>query len=118
MRKLFLLAALLLTFPAFGATCKISEYRTLGVGADGRTVPVAQEPAPNEQSVTYTTSTASATFKAATKFIRVVCDAKAHFKVSRSGTAATATSPYLPADTPEYFGVRRNLKISFYDGSS
>ena len=118
MRKLLLLIALLFAFPAFGATCKISEYRNLGVGADGRTVPVAQEPARTEQTVTYTTSTASATFNAATRFIRVICDAKAHFKVSVSGTAATANSPYLAADSAEYFGVRRNLKIVFYDGTS
>ena len=30
-----------------------------------------------------------------------VCDAKAHFKVATSPTA-TANSPYLPADTPDW----------------
>ena len=112
-----LLIALLFAMPSFAATCKISEYTDLVVDKAGRTVPVASEPAKTTQSVTYTTSTASAAFNASTKFIRVICDAKAHFSISGSPTA-TASSPYLAADSAEYFGVRRGLKISFYDGSS
>ena len=119
MKRLLPILLFLLAAPTFGATCKISEYTDLVVDRAGRIVPVAQEPARAEQSVTYTTSTASSAFNAATKFIRVICDAKAHFKVSASGTAATASSSYLAADSKEYFGLRsRNLKISFYDGTS
>ena len=118
MKKLLVFVLLFFAVPALAATCNISEYRNLVVDASGRLVPVAEEPAPNEQSVTYTVSTASATFHVSTKFIRLICDAKAHFKISVSGTAATASSPWLAADSAEYFGVRRNLKISFYDGIS
>ena len=117
MNRLLPILFLLLALPAFGATCKISEYDNLVIDASGRTVPVAAEPARAEQTVTYTTSTASAAFAAQTKFIRIICDAKAHFKVGGSPTA-TASSPYLAADTAEYCGVRRNLQIAFYDGSS
>ena len=117
MRKLTLLILLFFALPAFGATCKISEYVRLVSDPAGRDVPVAQEPAPVEQNITYTTTTASAAFNAATRFVRIVCDAKAHFKVAAAPTA-TATSPYLPADTPEYFGVIAGQKIAFYDGSS
>ncbi len=117
MRLAFAAIFLLMAAPVFGATCKISEYESLVVDDSGRTVPVAAEPAKVEQEVTYSTSAASSGFAAKTKFIRIICDAKAHFKVGGSPTA-TATSPYLPADSPEYFGVRRNLKIAFYDGTS
>ncbi len=119
MKRLIFLSFLLLFFaaPSFAATCKISEYTNMVVDTSGRTVPVAKEPAPVEQTVTYTSTNASAAFNAATKFIRVVCDAKAHFKVATSPTA-TANSPYLPADTPEYFGVDAADKIAFYDGST
>ena len=120
MRKLTVLLALFLSVPAFGATCKISEYRTLTQDASGAMIPVALEPALTTQTVTYTTSAQSAAFNANTRFIRVVCDAKAHFRISTAGTNATANSPYLPADTPEYFGVggTAGLVIDFYDGSS
>ena len=117
MRKLFLLITLLFSFQAFGANCVISEYANLVVDSSGRTVPVAAEPALRTQLVAYTTSTASLAFTSATKFIRIICDAKAHFKISGS-PAAAVSSPWLPSDTPEYFGVRRNLKAAFYDGTS
>ena len=116
MRKLFLLIALLFAFPAFGATCKINEYSELMVDSSGRTVMVAKEPAIAKQQVTYTTTTASAAFNAATKFVRIVCDAKAHFEFGSAPTA-TATDSYYPADTPEYMGVDAADKVAFYDGS-
>ncbi len=117
MKKILILVLLFFAGPAFAATCKISEYTDLSIDRAGRTIPVASEPSRVSQSVTFTTSTASATFNSATKFIRVICDAKAHFKIGPN-PVSTATSPYLAADSAEYFGVRRNLKISFYDGVS
>ena len=119
MRKLCLIAALLFVAPAWSATCKISEYENLIVDNSGRWVPVAQEPAIAVQEVTYTTSTQSAAFNDRTRFVRIVCDAKAHFEFGASPTAA-ATDPYLSSDTPEYFGVTRgsSLEVAFYDGTS
>jgi hypothetical protein len=71
--------------------------------------------------VTYTTSTQSAAFglNPRIKFIRVICDAKAHFVVGTNPTA-TANSPYVAADVAEYFGLALGgtWKIAFYDGSS
>ena len=99
------------------ANAFISEYAETRKDESGDNVPVANEPAIAEQQVTFTTSNPSAAFQEGTKFVRVVCDAKAHFKISAS-PVATANSPYLPADSPEYFGVRKELKIAFYDGSS
>lgn len=119
--KRIILALLLTVFalPAFAATCKISEYGYLVQDGTGQIVPVAAEPALDTQEITYTTTAASAAFNAQTRFIRVICDAKAHFVVAATPTA-DATDPYLAADTAEYFGIAFNvsMKIAFYDGSS
>ena len=119
MKRLAVLIVLLLAVPAFGATCKISEYGYLVQDSSGKIVPVAAEPALATQTVTYTTSTASSAFNAQTRFIRIVCDAKAHFVVAASPTA-TANSPWVATNAPEYFGISFNvsMKIAFYDGSS
>lgn len=120
MRKLLFIALLAFSLPSWAATCKISEYRSLAQDSRGQDVPVALEPAVTTQTVTYTTSAQSSAFNSATRFIRVVCDAKAHFVISTAGTNATANSPFVAADSPEYFGVQAGqaLIIDFYDGSS
>lgn len=120
MRILFCLLLALAAVPASAATCKVSEYRALAVDDSGREIPVALEPRITSQNVSYTTSAQSSAFNSATRFIRVICDAKAHFRITTAGTNAAATDPYIPADTPEYFGIQPNadLIIDFYDGSS
>ena len=100
------------------ATLKISEYAEMAKDESGDNIAVAMEPAIAEQTVTFTTAAASAAFNSRTKFIRVVADAKAHFKVGGSPANPTANSPYLPANLPEYFGVKQAHKIKVYDGSS
>jgi hypothetical protein len=124
-RVLAALVAGFLCLPAFAATCKISEYANMVIHANGRIVPVAQEPSLTTQSVTYDASMASAAFNAATGFVRIVCDAKAHFIFTSAGTNATADHPYLSANTAEYFGIQRvapgqsqALTVEFYDGST
>lgn len=114
------LILLLFTSTAFGFTCKISEYRTLARDANQQVTTFGQEPAITTQEVTFTTSAQSAAFNEQTSIIRVVCDNKAHFVISIDGTNAVATSPYLSADSPEYFGVQigRDNIIDFYDGVS
>ncbi|MCP5008962.1 MAG: hypothetical protein GY942_03175 [Aestuariibacter sp.] len=99
------------------ATCKISEYRDAAKDNSLDDIPAAQEPAVETQNITYTTSTASAAFHSKTRFIRIIADAKAHFVVGDTPTA-TATDPYVVADTVEYFGIKPGQKIAFYDGSS
>jgi hypothetical protein len=121
MKQLLLGLVLVCTaLPSFAATCKISEYRVLADDSRGNEIQVALEPSITTQSVTYTTSAQSAALNDETRFIRVVCDAKAHFKISTAGTNAAATDPFIAADSPEYFGVQpnRDLIIDFYDGSS
>lgn len=120
--KHVLIAALLLLVaaPAWAASCKVTEYRALAADSTGKEIQVALEPPVTTQSVTYTASAQSAAFNSATRFIRVVCDAKAHFKISTAGTNAVATDPYLPADSPEYFGIQpgQTWIIDFYDGTT
>lgn len=119
MKHLLIALALLVATPSWAATCKISEYERLVVDEAGRIVPVALEPAVTTQNVSYTSSTASAALNAETRFVRIVCDAKAHFVFGAAPTA-TATAPFLAADSPEYFGVARgsSLKVAFYDGQT
>lgn len=120
MKKLLLTVALLcVAAPSWAATCKISEYANLVMDEAGRIVPVAIEPAITTQEVTYTSSTQSAAFNASTRFVRIVCDAKAHYVFGGNPTA-TATAPYLATDSAEYFGVARGsaLEVAFYDGTT
>ena len=118
-RLIFVLLLLFVGAQAFAATCKISEYVSLVRDSSGQVVPVAKEPGVTDQSVTYTTSTASAALNESTEFVRIVCDAKAHYQFGSAPTA-TASDPYVAADTPEYFGVldTGTRKVAFYDGTS
>lgn len=119
-RTALLLGAALLAHQAAAATCKIEEFRSLATDSSGKELQVAMQPRVDAQQVTYTTATASAAFNTATRFVRVICDAKAHYRFSVAGTDAAATDPYIPADTPEYFGVQAGLDlvVSFYDGAT
>lgn len=115
MRKLVALLALV-AGSASAADCYISEYSDILQDPNGREVPVAGAPI-TTQRVTYTTSTQSSAFNARTRFIRIVCDAAAHFAFGANPTA-TANNPYVPANAPEYFGVTPGQEIAVYDGSS
>ncbi len=95
----------------------ISEYRKIKQDESGAFVPVAVEPPLTTQQITFSTSAASSAFNESTRFIRVICDAKAHFKFDAAPTAI-ATDPYMPPDTEQHFGVSAGGKVAFYDGSS
>jgi hypothetical protein len=124
MKHLRLMAAALLVTAfsqgAYAATCKISEYRALAVDSTGVEIQVALEPRIASQTVTYTSSAQSSALNSATRFVRIVCDAKAHFRFSTAGTNATASDPFVAADSPEYFGVQAGqaIIIDFYDGTT
>lgn len=98
------------------AKAHIVEYGDLAKSGEGEVIPVGGRTLAT-QAVTYSTSTQSTAFKSQTRFIRLICDAKAHFAFG-DDPAATADSPYIVADTAEYFGVDPNRKIALYDGSS
>lgn len=117
MKYLLVIAALLAFAPsAFAADCYITEYRDVVEVARGEHVPVASSIV-TTQRVTYTTSTQSSAFNAATKFVRVVCTAAAHFTFAANPTA-TANHPYIPSNAAEYFGVTAGQEVAFYDGTS
>ncbi len=100
------------------ARAYISEYTNLVVDESGRIVPVAQEPAVT-QVVVYAASVQSAAFAEATRYVRIISEAKAHFLFGTNPTA-DGDDPYYPADVAEYFGVPKgaSYKICFYDGST
>lgn len=94
------------------ATCQIAEFQE---AQNDNQIQVAK--GPNAvQNVTYTTAANSSAMSKGTKFVRIIADAAVYLDFN--GSAATANSIRLPADTVEYFGVEQGQVISCYDGSS
>jgi hypothetical protein len=96
----------------------VAEYENMVVDANGREVPVAQEPSITVQNITSVdASTQSAAFSANTRFVLIVCDALVFYSFGVDPTAA-ATGFYIPADTEISRGVARGgttLKVAFCD---
>lgn len=67
-----------------------------------------------EQAISISgSSSASAAFNSATKFVRIHTDAICSIEYADSGTpVATTSTMRLPADTVEYFGVNPGGKIA------
>lgn len=65
------------------------------------------------QSVAYTgtAGTIANAVGANTRVVRVVCTSAAYIKIGAAPTAA-ATDVYVPANTPEYFGIQPGQKVS------
>lgn len=71
------------------------------------------------QQVTYTgTATASSAFDTQTRRIRVVANSACHILVSKAGTLAATTDPFLPALWVEYLTVNGAEKISAIQAST
>ena len=96
------------------ATCQITEFAGTPAGG-GNVIPVGKH-INTVQNVTYTTATNSSAMNGKTKLVRIIADAAVYLDFN--GTAATANSLRLPADTVEYFAVDGAQVISCYDGSS
>lgn len=82
------------------ATLYITEFAEIQGGDNNGKVPVVKLPPLAEQTVAIGAETDSAAFNAATKFIRVHCDAICSIKVARRGTqrrrrAACACRPTI-----------------------
>lgn len=92
------------------ATAYITEYNVIGVQM-GNSVPVAQEPAHAEQTVSFTTTTQSAAFNEYTKYIRLVADAECHIKFGSNPTATTSTQQ-IQADTEVWRMVTPGHKVA------
>jgi hypothetical protein len=123
MKQLIAVVFCLLALPAFGATCKLNEYANMVVDDMGRVTPVAEEPRTAAQEVTFTTTTQSAVFNPSTRFVAIVCDAKAHYLVGTDPTALT-TGFFIPANTIWVIGIKvtpsasaATYKIAFVVGS-
>jgi len=69
------------------------------------------------QSVTYTSSTASAAFDLSTRLVRIIADADVFLAFGAAPTA-TATAIKLVANTAEYFEVDAGFKVACYDGTT
>lgn len=74
-------------------------------------MPVGALPPVAEQKVTFTTSTQSAAFNAATRYVRVISDAACHIAAGANPTATTSNMRLI-ADAPEYFGVVAGQKLA------
>lgn len=94
----------------------ITEFRSLPMDVNGKTVQVAVLPAITTQKVTISGASAqSAAFNADTKLIRINADVLCHFIAGASPTATTGEAR-LPADTTEYFGVIAGQKLAAITG--
>ncbi len=85
---------------------------------NGSNIDIAALPGLAVQSITYTSSTASAAFNAETRLIRVTVDADAWLVVAETPTATVATGTKLPSGAVEYFYVQPGDKIAAYDGTT
>lgn len=118
MKKLIAVLAFLISAPVWAGTCTVTEFLRLPVDPTGYPMNIATLPPIASQRVTYTTSTASAVFDSTSNFIRIQCDATAHFVVGATPTATNA-APRIAAGGVEYFFLStRGVKIAFYDGVS
>lgn len=104
------------------ATLQITEFSKMTDDANNKPIPVGElDSVVATQTVTYTTSTQSATLDKRTRFVRVIADADCHLAAGTNPTA-TASNTRLEANVAEYFGVQpkgtTNTKIAAYDGTS
>lgn len=93
------------------ATAQIREYAA--IGGNGL-VQIAQEPGVTDQAqLTFTTSTASAAFNDATKFVAITASADYHYAVGANPTASATTSLKIPyANGPYFIGVKPGDKVA------
>jgi hypothetical protein len=93
----------------------ITEYKSivpLGGAYVSVVAQIAAEPGVDQSPVDFSGGVASsASFAAATTYIRVVCDAQCSVLFGTNPTA-TNSNKMLPALAPEYFGVTPGQKIS------
>jgi hypothetical protein len=86
----------------------VTEFARQARDASGYGMVVGEEPPAAQQTVAIgATSTQSAAFNAATRFVRLHADAVCSVEFGASPTA-TATSRRLAANQTEYFGIPPN----------
>lgn len=92
----------------------VTELTALATHISG--AQIAQMPPVAEQTVTFTTTTQSSAFNAATRFICVQNPTICSIAIGANPTATTNTMR-LPAETLIYFGVNAGDKIAFIDNT-
>jgi len=90
----------------------ISEYNSIPIlmGANMR-LQMPQEPGVVQVINISNASSVSAPFDARTKFIRLVSTQRCHIAFGNT-PEASATSAYLPADSPELFGAGAGMRVA------
>lgn len=108
-RFLAALCLVLVAWPAWAANIYITEFAVLGTAQSG--VPqIAALPPLAHQKVDFSGgATNAAAVGAATKYIRIHCDAACSIRV---GGTADVTYMRIPLDGVEYFGVQPGAVIS------
>lgn len=95
----------------------ITEFS--GVGYEpGKATQAPIIPPLAEQTVTFTTSTASSTFNESTRLVRIVSDTECRIKFGSDPTA-TGSSMFMAAKAEAFFAVPgTSMKVAAYDGAS
>lgn len=91
----------------------IKEFAEAGLGSHGN-VQLGEEPAITSQTVTFTTSTQSATLNAGTTIVMVRTDTAGYIQFGTNPTASSSTEP-IGANETVWRSVAPNsgLKIAF-----
>lgn len=99
------------------ATLYISEYAVLPTDANGRVLPLTQEPALAEQSVTIAGASAqSAAFNAATKYVMIHTDVACSVLFGANPTAVAASKRMAAGET-RFHGVTPGHKVAVITNS-
>ncbi len=89
------------------ATLYVAEFSGINV-VDGKLVDIVTQPPVAEQTVSYTTTTQSSAFNAATRVVRIHTDSICSIAFGSNPTATTAKMRMVAGQT-EYFGVPTNV---------
>ena len=93
------------------ATLYVTEYAKFGYDENGGSIPLGREPAVANQTVTFTTSTASNAFGPATRLVRIIADADCHLLFGEDPTATT-DHQFVPAGQEAWRMVRSGHKVA------
>jgi len=93
----------------------IEEFASLAA-INASALPIGAEPSVTTQAVTATTSTQSAAFNDATRFVRIHVDGICSYLFGADPTA-TVNTPRMVAGQTEYFAVVPGQKVAFVDNT-
>ena len=96
------------------STLYISEYAQVALEGSGQVVPCGKEPVILNQTVAIGASSAGSNqFTAATRFVRLHCDAICSIAFNQRGAAvATTNDARMAAGQTEFFGVLPGMNVA------